>query len=302
MFRVSSHQLYLSSESRVMDNTLKLNQKNAQISSGKKVDAPSDDPVSKRKIMHEEKLIQENDAYDKNTSSAKNQLEMAENAMGAIHDTLDAVKTLTLRMSNDTMTDKDRADARTQVLQALEDIVGYANTEIDGFYIFGGYRTGDKAFNDDKADPLYGTYQGDDFARSLEIAPSVYKQVAFPGSEFITGTASGGTNIITVLTTLAENLQSNNADGIKDRISELDASLEQVSRNQSKTGALLQEVEITDAVLQTNLLQSKLRKADLEEIDVSSAITEFSAIKTALETTMATTSQILRVSLLNYLK
>lgn len=299
MFRVSSKQVYLSSETYIMKNSSKLNELNHKISTGKKVEKGSDDPVSKRKIMHEYKLLKEAETYKKNNSEAMNQLEEAETAIEAIHDTLDAVKVLTLQMANDTVSEEDREIARTQVLQAMEDIISYANTEIDGFYIFGGYRTSQAPFLED------GTYQGDEFTRELEIAPSVYKQVAFPGSEVLLGIENGvqtGINVFDTLTQLAEDLLNNDGEEISDRIDELDQSLEQTSRAQTESGALLQEVEISRAILETDMLSSDIRKSDLEDIDVSSAISDFSMLKTSLETTMATSSQVLKLSLLNYLR
>lgn len=294
-----------------MENTVKLNKLNSKISSGKEVENPSDDPVAKRRIMHEERVQRQIDAFNKNVITARSHLEEAHNAMSSIHDIINSVKSLTLQMANDTVNDKDRTLASDDVTEAIEDIIGYANSEIDGFYIFGGYQTGEKPFEDnneavpDASDPdavLYGAYRGDDFARTLEIGPSVFKKIAFPGSEFLTGTiTTGGINVIERLQELVVNLRENDADEIRDRISELDASLEQVSRFQSEAGILLQEVEITDAVLQTNLLQSQIRKSEIEDLDISKAFTEFSAVKTALDTTMSTTSQILKVSLLNYL-
>lgn len=300
MYRISSNQLYLSSESSTMKATVEYNRLNHQIATGKKVEDASDDPVAKKKIMNENKIIQESDTYTKNANEATYQLESAENALKSVHDTLDAVKELTLRMANDTANAEDRALARETVLKAMSDIIADGNTQMDGFYIFGGYSTAQQPFSSPD-----GTYQGDDFARSLEIAPSVYKQVSFPGNNVLTGVVNGvqtGTNVFTTLTGLAEDLLNNDGNAIRNRVGELDSCLNQVSVYQSKAGNQLQEVEVASSLIQLNLLQSKTRKTDYEEIDVASAMTQLASLKTSLEATMSATAQALQVTLLNYLK
>ncbi len=296
MFRVSSHQVYLGGQSYMMGNSTRLNELHHKINTEKEVENPSDDPVAKRRIMHEDRLLQETGCWEKNIGEARSQLEGGENALRTIHETLDAVKTLTLRMANDTTATDDRRDARDQVVKAMEDIVAAGNTEIDGYHLFGGYRTGREPFLSD------GTYRGDDAERLLELSPGLTKQVAFPGSRILTGTVGGGTNVFTTLTTLAEALLADDTEAIQDRIDELDASLEQVSAVMSETGSLIKEVELSDAVLKTNELQSKIRKSALEDLDVSKALTDFKNMKTTLETTMATTAEVLGLSLLSYLK
>jgi len=291
--RLSTRQIYLSSDRNIMRDSSRLNKLNSQLSSGKKVENPSDDPVSKRKIMHQNKVLQEADSYLKNGDTALNQLENAETALRSIHDIVDGIKVLALQMANDTVSEDDRLQARQQVLHAVQDIISDTNTEIDGFYIFGGYRTSQPPFDQT------GTYQGDTNARTLELAPSITKQVAFPGSEIVGGS---GADLFQVLTDLADNLLYNDSEAIRDdRVGELDGVINHLSYLQSQSGTLQQEVEITKTVVETNILQSQLRKSDLEDIDITSAITEFSTIKTALETAMATTSQVMELSLLKYL-
>lgn len=300
--RVSTSQIYLSNQSSIMRQSSNLAKLNNMITAKKKVVDASDDPLAKKKIMQENKLLQELETYSDNCIQATSQLEASEQQIQAVYDSVSAIKSLALRMASDTTNDEDKTNAITELNQAKEDIISYLNTELDGFYIFGGYQTSSEAFADD------GTYLGDDNARSLEISKSVYKQVNFPGTdvtEFEHTDAAGVTttlSIMTVIDNLITDLQNSDADSIRDlRIGELDSAIESISHVSSVAGSLVQEVELSKVINDTVKLQSKMIKSDLEDIDVTTALTEYEAAQTALNATMKTTSEALKMTLLNYL-
>jgi flagellar hook-associated protein 3 FlgL len=299
LYRVSTEQLYLSSQSNMMNQTTNLNNLNHKIATGKEIEKSSDDPVLKQKIMHENKLLQESKTWKKNIDEATNQLQTTENTLQSVHETLSMVREITVAMANDTANANDRLQARQRVLNAMKDIVDYSNTQIDGFYIFGGYTTGTKPFLDD------GTYNGDENTRKLEISTGVTKKIGFPGNEIFTGMKGGvqvGRNIFTTLQNLAEDLLNNNVEGVRSRIGEIDEGLEQVSKNQTESGILQQEVQITDSILETAKVESQTRKSKIEDLDLSTAMTNFQSLQLSLQATMSATSKVFEVSLLNYLR
>ncbi len=299
LYRVSTEQLYLSSQNNIMNQTKNLNNLNHKIATGKEIEKASDDPVLKQKIMHENKLLQESGTWKKNINEALNQLQTTENTLQSVHETLSMVRDITVQMANDTANANDRLQARQRVLNAMKDIVDYGNTQIDGFYIFGGYSTGSKPFEDD------GTYNGDENSRKLEISKGVTKKIGFPGNEVFTGMKGGvqvGRNIFTTLQNLAEDLLNNDVEGVRSRISEIDEGLEQVSKNQTESGIIQQEVQITDSILETTKVESQTRKSKMEDLDIATAMTTFQSLQLSLQASMSATSKVFEVSLLNYLR
>lgn len=107
---------------------------------------------------------------------------------------------------------------------------------------------------------------------------------------------------MTVIDNLVTDLQNSDADSIRDlRIGELDSAIESVSHLNSVVGSLVQEVELSKVINDTVKLQSQMKKSDLEDLDVTTALTEYQAASTALNATMKTTSEALEITLLNYL-
>ena len=150
-----------------------------------------------------------------------------------------------------------------------------------------------------------GTYNGDENTRKLEISTGVTKKIGFPGNEIFTGMKGGvqvGRNIFTTLQNLAEDLLNNNVEGVRSRIGEIDEGLEQVSKNQTESGILQQEVQITDSILETAKVESQTRKSKIEDLDLSTAMTNFQSLQLSLQATMSATSKVFEVSLLNYLR
>ncbi|MFO7736101.1 MAG: flagellar hook-associated protein FlgL [bacterium] len=299
MYRVSTGQIYSANNKSISDYTVGLNRLNRKISTGKEVDKVSDDPVIKQKIMREDKVLIRNSMYKKNTDDARMQLQTAEVSLGKVSDILNSLKSLTLHMSNDTVNEEDREQAREEVLQSMEDMLDLANTSVNGFHIFAGHSVSQEPFEED------GTYNGDENVREMEIAPGTKVPVAFTGNEVFTGMSGGtpeGVDIFQTCIDLAEDLLNNDGESIQERLEDIDSSIEQVNTARTDAGMRLRKVEMTASFLNNAETEHTIYKSDMEDIDIAKTAIEFESMKASLQASMSVTAKVFEVSLLNYMR
>jgi len=136
-------------------NLASLSDKQNQMSSGKRVTRPSDDPVGITQILKYKSDIDAANQYSENVTSALGWMEVTESAMDDIKEILQRIREITVQAANGTNTAEDTQKVRTEVEQMKDEILSLGNSTIAGRYIFSGLETDKPLFNED------GTYNID---------------------------------------------------------------------------------------------------------------------------------------------
>jgi flagellar hook-associated protein 3 FlgL len=164
-----------SAQRRVIDTQEK-------VSSGKRVNKPSDDPVAAARIAHLDASLSRLDQYKSNSDFARNQLGLEESALNSVMDNLQRIRELTLQANNATTSDSDRKDIAAEIRQARDALLALANTtDVDGRHLFGGYVEGAAAFTTTSTGNV--VYNGDQGQRSLQISDSRFVAINDSGSD-----------------------------------------------------------------------------------------------------------------------
>ena len=153
-----------------------------KVSSGKRVNKPSDDPVAAARIAHLDSSLSRLDQYKSNSDFARNQLGLEESALNSVIDNLQRVRELTLQANNATTSDSDRKDIAAEIRQARDALLALANTtDVDGRHLFGGYVEGAAPFTTTSSGTV--VYNGDQGQRSLQISDTRFVAINDPGSD-----------------------------------------------------------------------------------------------------------------------
>jgi flagellar hook-associated protein 3 FlgL len=164
-----------SAQRRVIDTQEK-------VSSGKRVNKPSDDPVSAARIAHLDASLSRLDQYKSNSDFARNQLGLEESSLNSVMDNLQRIRELTLQANNSTTSDSDRKDIAAEIRQARDALLTLANTtDVDGRHLFGGYVEGAIPFTATSTGAI--VYNGDQGQRSLQISDSRFVAINDSGSD-----------------------------------------------------------------------------------------------------------------------
>jgi len=155
MFHSQGYNSIQKHQQDVLDTQLKL-------STGKKVNAPSDDPVATSQINSLNRTMSTLDQYAKNGEYAKIQLVQEETAIGDTVDSLQRARELTIQMLNGSYSPEDRKAAGAEVNQIIKQVqnsMNYKNS--DGELLFAGNSVfAEKAFVEDVNNPGYFAYIG----------------------------------------------------------------------------------------------------------------------------------------------
>ena len=199
MIRISSQQIFNGGINRLQGINSNLVDTQQQISTGKKVNKPSDDPVAAARILKLDQELRQNDSYTRNATLADNRLKQEENALQSSVDIIQRVRELTVQAGSGSLSPNDRQSIAAELKERLGQLANIANTQdASGEYIFSGFQGQTPAFAKDGFGDW--TYQGDEGQRVLEIDEGVTVPISdhgkgifvdVPKAVSVTGTDNG---------------------------------------------------------------------------------------------------------------
>src|SRR5688572_403045 len=98
-----------------------------QVSTGRRINAPSDDPIASARIAELDASLSRLDQYQANSTIARNQLGLEEEALAATVDTLQRIRELAVQGNNATLSDADRDIVARELRDHVETLRSLAN-------------------------------------------------------------------------------------------------------------------------------------------------------------------------------
>jgi len=225
--RISTSTIYESGIRAMQQQTEKLMQVQQQISSGRRILTPADDPVAAARVLEVSQSQSINAQYGTNNGSASDSLTMEESTLGSITTLLQNVRDISVNAGDPTLNQSDRASLATALRGSYQDLLGLANsTDGGGQYVFSGYQGGTRPFSESA--PGVVAYNGDQGQRLIQVSSSrqiavsdsgadVFQRIPNGNGSFVTQAAAsnGGSGVIdsgTVLDPTKWNAVGNNKD------------------------------------------------------------------------------------------
>ncbi|WP_416308156.1 flagellar hook-associated protein FlgL [Neptunicella sp. SCSIO 80796] len=173
--RISTNQLYDLSIKGVLDNQRELSHVQQQLSSGKKLLRPSDDPVGASQVIRLTEQLDQLKQFQENNNLLVNSLEQEEVVMRSLNSSMNRARQLTIEAGNGILAEEDRAAIGIEMEQIRSEVFDLMNSQnAEGEYIFAGYQSHTPAFEYNPSSPG-NKYQfvGDDGQNEIQISPSV---------------------------------------------------------------------------------------------------------------------------------
>jgi flagellar hook-associated protein 3 FlgL len=143
--RVTMETFYRQTLHSMLRRKQELLQLNEQISSGSRVNRPSDDSVASISVHSSYRKLEEIRQYDANLDHARDWLQQADSSMSAMNDLIAMAKERAEQMSTGTYTSDQREMVAQDVSNILAELVTQSNAKVGADYIFSGTRTGTPA-------------------------------------------------------------------------------------------------------------------------------------------------------------
>ncbi len=271
-----------------------------QLSSGKEVSKPSDNPMLVSKIMSLRNNVMQNEQYNTNIRDTIGWVETQDTALGDLTGTLNRIRDLIIYGSNGALSETDRNAIKNEVEVEVDGIVDVLNTNFDGRYIFAGQKTMSKPF--ENVDGMI-KYNGNDKNIEREISSGVTTELMTNGGEITgKGTASPdelGEFLDSVIQALAEG----NTDDLSGKLlGEIDDHIDNVIRLRTGVGATHNRLLASEERNKAENLNLNKLLSDREDIDIAEKYMEYSVMAVVYQASLSVGAKILQPSLMDYLR
>lgn len=182
--RVASSTKYMLTVSRLNRVTDELLNINNMITTGKKINQLSDDPVGLGRVASLKSSLSNMDQMQRNIASGRTWLETSETSLSIVSELAEDAKTLSISMNNGIMSASDHASGAVEVAGLLDQVLSLANSTVQGNYIFSGTKTDVKAYSlETTAAGTKAVYGGNDSPFKIKMAKESDIEVGQDGSD-----------------------------------------------------------------------------------------------------------------------
>lgn len=180
--RVSSQTVFDQGVFNLQRNQTALIRGQEQISTGRRILSPSDDPVASARALEVTQAKSANEQMIRNSDSARSAIDLQDAAMTRYTRLLQDAKTLTVTAGNGALSPRELKDIAAELRGRYEELLGIANTtDANGQHLFSGFQGATQPFTE--TSPGVVAYNGDQGQRLIQIGPSRDLPVSFAGSD-----------------------------------------------------------------------------------------------------------------------
>jgi flagellar hook-associated protein 3 FlgL len=239
--------------------TSNLQQVEDQLATGKSVNQPSDNPAAyaSAQVLNAQESAVSNDLVL--GQQVQSQLTTASNALSDVSTSIDSAISVATQGADSSISTSEMATLGSQVQSILQQVIGAANSQYGGSYLFAG--------NQVQAPPYdaNGNYSGDSGSNSVTFSDGTQVQTNLDGSA-VFGNATSG--LIGTLTSLESALDSGNKTAVAAALPELQTNLAGIAAANGNLGISLSSVStlLSNATSQSTTLQSSI--SNLVDADV----------------------------------
>ncbi len=283
-----------------------------QMSTGKRVTKPSDDPIAASQAVVLSQAQAQNSQYATARTFATQKVSLEENVLSQVTTAIQSAQEKIVYAGNGTLSDDDRASLATDLQGIRDQILNLANsTDGNGRYIFAGYKTESAPFVDGvdaQGEPAVSYAGGDqavtqsvDAARTMTIGHTgteIFNHItsnAKPEPDAADGTPTDSETdlfkmldtAIAALNTPAADLDDAGKQVLSDAIDKtnrgLSNSLNNVLTVRAELGTQLSELDKLDALGDDRALGQSQQMSDLVDVDWNSTISSYVMQQAALQ-------------------
>ncbi|MFP8488630.1 flagellin [Gracilimonas sp. Q87] len=281
----------------VNKNRSEAGQIQSDLSSGRSVRVPSQDPVSFQRARITQENIRKEQQFQDNIDNGLRQGRLAQDKLGKMIDGLIEIKELTVRGSSDSYGAKDRESMADQIQGLKVTLANSLNLSYGDRYLFAGTNSDQQPF---EVDDVTGNVTNNSNATGpiIKAGDGVNIEFSVTGSE-LANTASG--DLFVVLNDLEQAFRNNDQATINNYLGSMDNVIEHVTDLTSKLGNNINRMEYMFEQYESSKITQNADVSKLVDTDFAEAFSEMQRNQVAYESAMAVHSTMFNNTLLDYL-
>jgi flagellar hook-associated protein 3 FlgL len=296
--RMGSQQMIRDFLSNLETNQGRLSVLQNQLSSGKRVNSPGDDPVAVGRALNLRSDQTTHDAWKANISDGLGWLQTTDVGLDNMTKLIQRANELTVQGGNGTLSNEARALLSKEVLALRDQVAEVGNASLGGRYIFGGTATNTAPFS--TAPPgLIGPANTGQLNREVGQGQVVGINTT---ADRLVDPAGATPDLFATLTTISTALLSSDLTTLSNQaLTELGDHLNNINSLRGEVGAKINRMELTVARYDLNDISRAQISSEIEDVDIAQAITELKSRESLLRSSMAVGSRVIQPSLVDFL-
>jgi flagellar hook-associated protein 3 FlgL len=268
-----------------------------EISSGRRVSAPSDDPAAFAAYVQNRARAAENDQFLYSNSSAQALLQAGDSTLSSVVSNLQRAITLGTQGATGTISQSQRDAITTELRGIQQSLVTLANTSFRGSPIFAGTSSSTPFSLDSSTGDV--EYLGNSTVNQALIADGRTLATNMSGNDLF---LHDGASVFGAIGQLIDSLANGAAtDEIGDATSAVRTAFDHITAQRSFYGNAINQLDAGETYLNTSKLQLATEEDNLVGAKEEESVTRFVNAETARNETLAAMAKLSNLSLLDYL-
>jgi len=281
---------------------LALQRSERQLSSGKSINEPSDDPVGAGQAIALQSTLDGLVGYERNVHDGIAWLNSADGALTGLNQLTSRARELILQASNGIDSQADLNNIAAEIEQIAESVKQTADTQYAGQYIFSGTATATAPYQQGASDAYAGN--GGSIIRLAGPSAGVAVNVAL-NNVLGEGKAAGDGKLLDTLRTIAEHLREGTPAAQKalsgEDLEALKANIDALSGLEAQVGAATDQMKMSITRIEDLTLTTTEQLSHVQDTNFTQVAMEYSNQQAAYQAALRAGASIVQQSLLEFL-
>jgi len=296
--RVTQNMLSNNMLKNLSNSYAEMNKYMEQLSSGQKVNKPSDDPVVAVNAMGYRSELNEVQQYQRNIGKAHTWFDTTDQALNQTTQALQRVRELAVQASNGTNTEVELQNIQAEVEQLGEDLIDAVNTQVNDQYIFNGTDTTNEPIAEGELEDENGNIKSPSVnsgSIQIDVSAGTTLQMNVDANEVFDGLFKTINNFTTAL-------ENEDAEEINNSIDNIDDSLDKIISGRADLGARMNRLELVENRMAQQEVTATEMMAENENIDYTETIIQLLEQESVHRAALSTGAKIIQPTLVDFLQ
>ncbi|WP_082562163.1 flagellar hook-associated protein FlgL [Paenibacillus sp. Root444D2] len=289
--------------SNISNNVKRMSVSQNQLSTGRKINKPSDDPVGITYALRYRSEISINDQYQRNIDAAKSAVDHTDTVLSQINDVMQRAKELTVQGLNGTNPQSALDAIGIEMGQLYETAVGLGNDQLNGKYTFNGQFTDKQPYSIATA----SVDVPDDQKINYQVSAGITIPINQTGND-VFGAPGNNDNLFKILKGLQDAFSPSppgtpaNLTVAKGLMIDLSKRFDNFQTVRSEVGARANRIDLMDNRLKDLDVNLTDLSSKTEDADMAETITKLKTDENVYQASLSTGAKIIQPSLIDFLR
>lgn len=280
-----------------------LERRSDELSSGKSILEPSDNPFGTGKAIDLQSTLDGLSDYKTNVEEAISWENTTSSALSSIGQVIQKARELTLQATSGVNGKSDLENLAIEVEQLTESAKQDTNVQYAGQYVLSGTLTGTAPYSPGAED----AYHGNEGAISRTIAPGMTIQINQSANTLLgNGEASKDGKLLDTLRTIAKNMREGTPAALEaldgEDLKNVDANFETLMQMQAQAGGTIDQLQLAESRIEELTTSTTEALSNTQDANYAQVATEYTSDQVAYEAALKAGANVVQMSLLEFLK